>query len=253
MSINAPSNNIIQLIPETISPVRMTVKDKFLENLIPNTLLAFSTIPAECLAVRRILSLLGNQAKLPYLSTIRILGTRKLFSGSFSRLSYCLTGIFATLQGLDYFGADAKGLFFTAVVKNIILPLSLLANARQGCLSLSKTFHFVAKSSIDPVVHSSFFLRNLLSNYCLLPGFIVRDHCYQVMGKSDSKIPIILGITVSSITSGVMNSFLKPFFTGKYTGVMRLKTAIKLPALIPLIGRETASAILIFANSSPRE
>ena len=253
MSINSPFNNDLNPLPQSISPVRMTVKDKFLKNLIPNSLLAFSTIPAECLAVRRILTFLDNKARLPYLSTIKNLGMRKLFSGSLSRLSYCLTGIFATLQGLEYFGADCKGVFYTAAVKNIILPLSLLANARQGCLSLSKTFHFVAKGSVDPVVHSSFFLRNLLSNSCLLPGFIVRDHCYQIMGKSDSKIPTILGITVSSITSGLMNSFLKPFFTGKYTGAMRLKTAIKLPALIPLIGRETASAILIFANSSPRE
>ena len=216
-------------------------------------MLAFCTIPVECLAVRRILSLLDNQPKLRYVASIQNIGMRKLFSGSLSRLSYCLTGNLATLQGIEYFGSDSRGLFLTALVKNIILPLSLLANARQSCLSWSKTISFVAKSSIDPVVHSSFFLRNLIANSCLIPGFIVRDHYYQVLGKSDSKIPTLIGLTVSAITSALMNTFLKPFFTGKYLAKDRIRTAIKFPALIPLLLRETASVSLIFANSSPKE
>lgn len=248
------------------SPLKVSARDKFLKNLMTNTFLALGTVPAECLAVRRILSLLENPtstssfilsntvnpSRLSYVATIRAIGIRKLFSGSFSRLSYCLAGSFATLQGMDYFGADSRGLFCTAVVKNLILPLSLLANARQGGLPLSKTFHFVAKSSVDPVVHTSFFLRNLLANSCLLPGFFVRDHLYQVMGESDSKIPTVVALMVSSLTSTFMNGFLKPFFTGKYLIGARYATAIKFPALVPLLFRETASGALIFLNSSPR-
>lgn len=252
MSINFPSR-CAENKPNDIVPTKKSTRDTFLKNLPTNTSLALFTVPAECLAVRRILTLLGDHPKIPYLSVIKSLGIQKLFSGSISRLSYFLTGNFATLQGIEYFGSDSRGLFLTSVVKNIILPLSLLANARQSCLPWSKTAPFIVKSSLDPTCHASFFLRNLISNSCLLPGFMARDHYYHVIGKSDTTIPNLLGLTISGITSALMNTFLKPFFTGKYPLKNRCAIAIKFPALIPLLFRETASMTLVFANSSPRE
>ncbi len=252
---------------EAISCSKASPTDQFLKNIVINTLLALGTIPAECLAVRRIISLLETSSinlskrlvagtrvplSLSYIATIRAIGIRKLFAGSLSRLFYCLAGNFATLQGLAFFGSDSRGLFYTALAKNLILPFSLLANARQSGLPLSKTFHFISKSSLDPVVHVSFFFRNLLANSCLLPGFIVRDYIYQALGPSDSKIPTLLGLTVSSVTSTAMNAFFKPLFTGNYLLNVRLATAIKFPGLWALLFRETASCGLIFANSSPR-
>jgi hypothetical protein len=235
-------------------PLEPTPKDIFIKNLPKNILLALCTVPAECLAVRRILFSLDHSERAPlsYTSTLRQIGLRSLFSGSTSRLSYCLGGTFATLQGIHTFGSDYRGLFITAVVKNIILPLSLLANARQTQLSWQETISFVRKGSFDRGAHISFFSRNLLANSCLIPGFFARDYCYQVLGEKNTALPALVGLTVSTITSTGMNVLLKPFFTGKYPLEVRYTVAKKLPAALPIFFRELASIGVIFANSSPK-
>lgn len=260
--------NCVQTIQTFSSPAKESAGITFLKNILPNTFLALATVPAESLAVRRILFLLENHSaslrrpltfvgKVKHLHdshthTIRQIGLRKLFTGSSSRVSYCLARSLVTLQGMEHFGSDSRGLFFTALVKNLTLPLSLFATVRQSGLSLLNTYRFVTKSAVDPVVHASFFMRNLLTNGCLLSGFLARDYCDEVIGKSDSIIPTSLGITVSCVTSTCLNAFLKPFFTGKYPTKACLATACRLPALAPLAFREIAFIAFIFASSAPR-
>jgi hypothetical protein len=222
-------------------------------NLSKNACLAFCTVPFESLAVRRILFLLDHVEKMPpsFFCTVKQVGIVKLFSGATCRLSYVLAGNLATLQGIQTFGPDFKGLFLTSVFKNLILPLSLLANARQTQKSWKETFSFVSRGSLNVGSHVSFFGRNLLSNYCLIPGFYARDYCYQNPEWKNTTLPTVVGLAVSSIISAVMNTLLKPFFTGKYPPEVRFAVARKFPAAFPIYLRETVSLTLIFGSSSP--
>ncbi|WP_131793002.1 hypothetical protein [Legionella birminghamensis] len=139
------------------------------------------------------------------------------------------------------------------MAKNAILPLFLVSNARQINLNWAQTHQFVVKSIKDPVVHSSFFFRNFIANSCLLPGFMTRDFLYQIMGESNTYAPALGGLLVSLTASTLMNSFLKPMFTGKYTLGVRLTVAFQLPAKLSLSVRELASLGLIFGNTSAKK
>ncbi|WP_146740032.1 hypothetical protein [Legionella quinlivanii] len=217
--------------------------------------MALATVPAEGLTLRRIFFCLENPGSKPpsYWETIKNIGFKGLFAGPGSRMSYCLFGNFTTLLGVDYFGSDYRGLFLTTVAKNTILPLFLVSNARQINLNWAQTHQFVVNSIKDPVVHSSFFFRNLVANSCLLPGFMTRDFLYQTMDESNTIAPALGGLVVSLTASTLMNSFLKPMFTGKYTLRVRLAVAIQLPAKLSLSIRELASLGLIFGNTSPKK
>jgi hypothetical protein len=214
--------------------------------------LAFCTVPAECLAVHRILSSLNGEVPPSYASLAKQLGIRKLFAGTPSRISYVLAGNFGTLLGMEIFGSDLRGFSYTSIAKGALLPLSLLANARAKQMSWAETRSFVSKGSLNPGCHISFFSRNLISNYCLLPAFYARDYCYEVLEEKSTTIPNIVGHSVASILSGTMNTFTKPFYTGKYPTAIRWPVAKRLTALPVIIARESVSLGVIFGNSSPR-
>ncbi|PJE05780.1 hypothetical protein [Legionella sp.] len=237
-------------LPRQNSPQR-----RFLDSLPRNACLALATVPAEGLTLRRIFYCLDNPGSKPpsYFETIKNIGFRGLFAGPGSRMSYCLFGNFATLLGVDYFGSDYKGLFMTTVAKNSIVPLFLVSNARQINLNWTQTYQFMINSIKDPVVHSSFFFRNLVANSCLLPGFMTRDFLYRRMDESNTTVPAFGGLAVSLTASTLMNSFLKPLFTGKYNLGVRLAVAIQFPAKLSLSIREFASLGLIFGSTSPQK
>jgi len=239
----------------TASSTKLTPAQVFTGNLPKNIALALFTVPSEGMALRRIFYTLDNPNTKPitYTATFKSIGVKGLFAGTMSRTTYCLTGNFATLIGIDYFGSDYQGLFKTTVAKNAILPLFLASNARQTNRNVSETFSFMAKGAKDPVVHLSFFFRNLVANSCLLPGFMVRDYCYQVMNETNTKIPTLLGFTTSVTASTLMNAFLKPFFTGIYPVKTRWTVAASIPAKLPLMFRECASLGLVFGNTSPKK
>ncbi|WP_133140636.1 hypothetical protein [Legionella genomosp. 1] len=237
-------------LPRHDSPQR-----KFIDSLPRNTCLALATVPTEGLTLRRIFYCLDNPGSKPpsYIETLKNIGFKGLFAGPGSRVSYCLVGNFSTLLGVDYFGSDYKGLFMTTVAKNSILPLFLVSNARQMNLNWPQTFQFMANSIKDPIVHSSFFFRNFVANSCLLPGFMTRDFLYRVMDESNTTVPAFGGLAVSLTASTLTNSFLKPFFTGKYSLRVRLAVAIQFPAKLSLSIRELASLGLIFGNTRPQK
>jgi len=227
----------------------------FAKNLPKNVALAASSVPCEAMALRRITYKLDNPYTKPpsYMAVHQAIGNQGLFAGSLSRIIYCLTGNFATVTGIGYFGSNSEGILKTTVVKNAILPLFLASNARQLNLDPSQTFRFMAKSIKDPVVHLSFFARNLLGNSCLLPGFMVRDYSFQMMNESNTTIPTFLGFGTSVAASTMMNAILKPLFTGSYTFKTRCMAAASLPAKFPLMLRELASLGLVFGNTSPKK
>jgi hypothetical protein len=214
----------------------LSPREIFVKNLPKNILMALFTVPAECLAVRRILHLLHFPDNPPttYIHSLKQLGLKNLFAGSMSRIGYCLGGNFITLQGIHQFGSDFTGLFKIALIKNTILPLSLLANARQSQLSWKDTLSFVHRGSLDRGAHISFFCRNLLANTCLLPGFHARDYCYTVLEEKNTFIPSSCGLIISTITSTVMNVILKPFFTGKYPLNVRYIAVKRFPGAFPI-------------------
>lgn len=224
--------------------------------------MAFSTVPLELFAVRRIVSMLQSPQTAAPSYRKMLIGmkiheggqgmAKELFNGAGARTTYCLLGNFATLQGIHWFGSDLKGLFATAVIKNGILPFSLWSNAAQTNLSLAKTIDSIAKGCINPVVHASFFARNLLSNVSLYPGFLVRDYCYQQTDKAT--LSTLLGFGTSLGISSVLNSFLKPFFTaGNFSNSTRLKVARTFPAFAMIALRESVSAGFQFAHTSPQK
>ncbi|KTD64546.1 hypothetical protein [Legionella spiritensis] len=228
---------------------------KFRTNLLKNTVLAITTVPAEGMALRRIFYVLEHPkaVPVPYLATLKTIGPKGLFSGPLSRSAYCLTGNFATLQGIHYFGSDYKGMFLTTLFKNSIIPVFLISNARQTGLNFSQTLSYVNTNIKYPVVHASFFFRNLVANSCLPPGFFVRNYSYQALGESNTTIPTLLGFGTSVFASTIINAFLKPFFTGAYPLSNRYMAAWQFPGIIPLLFRESASLGLIFGNTSPQK
>lgn len=228
-----------------------TAAQSFYAGLPKNTLLALLTVPPEGLALRRIFYTLDNPSIKPpaYMEVLKNIGLKGLFAGVISRTSYCLTGNFATLLGIDYFGKDVQGIIKTTVAKNCILPLFLASNARQTNRDFYETLIFMAKGVKDPVVHLSFFFRNLVANSCLLPGFMVRDYSYKAMNESNTQTPTLLGFATSVTASTLMNAFLKPFFTGHYELKTRWGAAFSMPAKFPLLMREFASLALIFGNT----
>lgn len=237
-------------------PAKKSAQQQFVATLPKNIFLALVTVPFEGLALRRIFDILDNpQAKpVSYYDTIKKIGAKGLFAGPISRTNYCLVGNYATLWGVDNFGSDYLGLLKTTIIKNAVLPFFLVSNARQVNMNFTKTLSFVAKGVIDPVVHLSFFSRNLAANFCgVLPGFRVRDYSYQLLGESNTQIPTLLGFTTSVFASTLMNAFLKPFFTGTYPLPTRRAAATSFPAILPLIAREAASLGLIFGNTSPQK
>lgn len=224
--------------------------------------MAYTTVPVELFAVRRIVSLMHtpNTAVPSYYTVFKGMKiheggqgiTKELFNGAFARTSYCLIGNFATLQGIHWFGSDLQGLFTTAVMKNAILPFSIWSNAAQTNLSLANTIDCIAKGCINPVAHGAFFARNLLSNSSLYPGFLVRDYCYQQ--TDNTKLSSMLGFSTSLAISSVLNSFLKPFFTaGNFANTTRLKVARTFPAFAMIALRESVSAGFQFAHTSPQK
>ncbi len=229
----------------------------FLANFKKNFLLALGTVPFEGMALHRILYMHAHPKVKPlsYADTLKEIGLNGLFAGLMTRATYCLTGNFATLEGMRYFGSDFQGLFLTALAKNSILPLFLASNARQINYNWPQTFHYVAKGVVNPVFHFSFCFRNLVANFCLAPGLKVRDKTYEKMNESNTQIPMLLGFGTSVLASAVINSFLKPFFTGvdTYSLKMRYLTALRTPAMLPLLLRESASLGLIFFNTSPKK
>lgn len=234
-------------------PVNSATK-VFFSSFLTNFFLAIASVPSETMAVRRIINRLENSNNKPsYYSTIKKIGLKALLQGAISRVIYCLTGNFFTIQGVYYLGSDPKSLFLIACGKNSLLPLSLFCNARQGGFSYRDSLHFLTKGVRDPVVHLSFFLRNLIANSCLAPGFMVRDYLYQSSGEVDTKIPTLSGYTTSVLTSAIMNTFLKPFFTGKFPFQNRYQTAFKLHGLVAILLREAASIGLVFANTFPQK
>ncbi len=230
----------------------LTPTQKFIQNLPRNASLSFATVPIERLAVDRILFLLNHPEgeAAPYLNAVQNLGIKKLFAGSGSRIAYVLGGNLASVKGIEVFGADFQGLFVTSVFKNAVLPLSLLSNARQNQMSWDQTRMFLQKGCLDLGCHGSFFWRNLLSNYCLIPGFYVEKQCYKAFGDERAILATLMGLSVSGSISGVMNTALKPFYTGKFPPQVRRSVAKGLPSLVPVIFRETISHSLIFASSS---
>lgn len=232
-----------------------TPAEKFLSNAPKNTALALVTVPSEALALRRIFDRLSHPQNkaVSYANILKNIGPGGLCKGALSRTGYCLTGNFATLQGVHYFGSDYQGLFLTTLAKNMILPVFLTSNARQIGYNAAQTFTYVAKGVIDPVIHSSFFFRNLVANSCLLPGFMVRDYCHQAMDETHTQIPTLLGLSTSVVLSTAINAFLKPFFTGNYPVNIRWATAVKMPGVLPLIMRELCSLSLVFFNTSAKE
>lgn len=238
--------------PITTQNNEPTPSQKFIQKLPRNAGLAFMTVPIEKLAVDRILFLLDNPENKPscYFDRVKKLKIKKLFAGYGSRVSYVLAGNLASVKGIEVFGPDFKGLFLTSVFKNIVLPLSLLSNARQKQMDWKKTGTFVWNGFFNRGCHWSFFWRNLLSNYCLIPGFYVEKKCYEALDKQYGLAASIAGLTVSGSLSGIMNTALKPFYTGKYPPDIRRKVAVWLPSLLPVTLRESVSHSLIFASST---
>lgn len=235
---------------------------QFLKNLPLNSFMAFTTVPVELLAVRRVVHVMAypETCPPPYSSVLKRMtlqnGGRglgiELFTGAFARTSYCLIGNFATLQGIHWFGSDPLGLFTTAVMKNAILPFSLWSNAAQNSYSLAQTISSISRGCLDPMVHGSFFARNLLSNSSLYPGFLVRDYCYE--RTNNAKLSTLLGFGTSLSISGILNAFLKPLFTaGDFSRATRFKAACTFPALSAIALRESVSAAFQFAHTSPKK
>lgn len=227
-----------------------STQQKFLLNLPNNASMALFTVPAEGLAVRRIMHRLdNNSAPMSYKELSRRIGIAGLFQGAGSRVSYCLLGNFLTLTGMQQFGSDWDGLTKTAVCKNILVPVSLFCNARQCGKNYSETGLFVAKGSVSASVHFSFFLRNLLAAYCLWPGMQVREKLFKRMGESNSNLPTALGWMTSTMIATGMNVGLKPFFTGNGHSLQRKwLVASRFTAFCPLLVREGASNAIVFWN-----
>lgn len=114
---------------------------KFCDAFTRNFLLALVTVPSERFCLEEIFFCLNNPGIKPpaYRKTFNEIGLKRLFSGAGARVSYCLSGNFATLVGLNHFGSDYEGLFKTAVAKNLVLPIFLISNARQINLNWHQT------------------------------------------------------------------------------------------------------------------
>jgi len=226
----------------------------FLAGLPQNIFFATATTPPERLALERITFALNNPTLKPpsYLATIQKLKLEGLFAGTSARTTYCLTGNFFTLLGISFFGNDAKGLLLTSALKNALYPVFLWSNGKQRNFTREQITKLVLGGMKDPAGHASFFSRNLLANFCLLPGFMVSDFTYQYLGESDTKLPKTLGLATSLGFSALMNAFFKSLFTDPalYPLLLRWNTAKGLPGLEALAFREIASLFLIFSNTA---
>lgn len=240
--------------PEEPVSKKRTPTERFLGDIFKNSALAFATVPLEGLAVRRVLIMIEKPDVKPpsYTTVIETVGLRGLFAGYGSRVFYCLGGNFGTVLGVHVLGPDFYGLLGTAVAKNCILPLSLVSNARQNNYSWAQTITFVSRGVRDPLVHLSFFSRNFASALCLIPGFKVRDQLHAKWGEEHSQLSTLAGLNVSLVVAAVMNSFIKPLFTGKADPRIKMRVAVTFPAFVAIGLREAVSMILIFGSTSPK-
>ena len=242
-------------------PLKKTPFQTFSSNLPKNITLAALSIFPEGLVLNRIEFLLNNPNSRP-ISYLQILQTKnfwELFAGPFSRTAYCLSGTFATVYGMDYFGDDYAGMVKIAAAKNGILPIFLFSNARQMNRDYRGSFIYTFQGIKMPVIHWNFFLRNLLANTCLWPGLQMRDYIFQKSGESETTLATFIGLFTSVTLSGSFNSFLKPFITGTndqlgnpFDLVTRYKVARRFPALSAMILREIFTIAIPFFNSSPK-
>ncbi len=235
-----------------MNPLQKSPPERFIENLPQNGMMAFATVPIEKLALTRVLHVMRQETPKSYTQVIKEEGYNGLFCGAFARTTYCLVGNYATLQGIQWFGSDLAGLFNTAVVKNAILPFSLWSNAAQASYSTKDTIISIVKGCKNPLAHTAFFARNLLSNACLYPGFKVRDACYQK--TEDLTLSNAAGFSTTLSVSATLNAFVKPLFTaGSFTNKTRLLSAWRLPGLFAIAVRESVSALFQFTNTSPNK
>lgn len=229
---------------------------EFLDNIVQNSLLAYATVVPEGLAVRRIISLMQQPGATPpsYVSSMRTLGMRGLFQGWEARTSYCLLGNFANLVGQHIWEDDPRymALLKTTVMKNCLLPFSLLSNASQNGAPFRSAVLQAKMFCFDGSKHLWFFNRNFLSNFGLWPGLEVRDRIFTQ--TNNQTLAQGVGFTTSCIVSGILNSFVKPGFTsGDFTPEIKWKTACKLPALGLIILRESVSIGFQLAHTKPKK
>lgn len=227
-----------------------TVNEKFKHNLLPSVALAAFSIPFESAAVKTVIKKLDNpNAKVPFLQILRDSGLKGATKGAYSRVFYCLWGQYLNLWGLEKFGTDVLGVAATTTLKNFALPPFVISNARQNNYNLRETIDFFKRTIKCGEVHAFFWGRNFAGNMLgLVPGIYVRDYLYQANGQKDTALPTFAGWSAALVASTIMNSFLKPWFTGSYSVSVRLRVALQLPAWIEIAGREGASLAISFLN-----
>lgn len=225
----------------------------FTYGLSKNIAIASASAPWERVALWRISFAMTSPNAIPpsYYQTIKTLKWKGLTQGAYARTIYCLSGNFSTLVGIRFFGDDYKGLFLTTVMKNGIYPLFLWCNAKQQNYTSAELKASIFAGSKDIKAHGSFFARNLLANYCLMPGFWARDYSYKILGENNEALAKTIGLFTSLTFSTAMNTILKPLFTDprKYSFADRWSAAKRFPGFWAIALREAASLSLIFGNS----
>ena len=223
--------------------ISYTPYKRFFDKLPQNTSFALVTVPLEALAVQKILAALQNKPT-TYQKILARIGFKGLWAGTGYRVGYVLCGTFATVLGVDTFGKEFEGMTKTSLAKNALLPLSLLSNARQTGMPWKETIPFVAKGSLSPIVHGSFFARNYLANLCLIPGFQTKKY----LDKDYPDQAVVGGFMVAVCSSTVLNTALKPFFTGASTWPRPLKVAWSGTAMGAICMRELMTSAVIFGS-----
>lgn len=216
-------------------------------NLPYNVASAYATAPLEGLIVRRIVAYLKGVPAGSYFEVIKTVGLKGLFAGAFSRTTYCLSGSWATAIGLRTIGTDTTSLAVIAAAKAPLVLLSLLSNARQNGCTYTQTFTFVRNGAADIVVHLSFFGKNLLANGCLVPGLYARNISREIFGEN-SGLPTAIGTGVSSATSAITNTLVKPLFTGNFPFNRKLQVARKLRGFIPTLLKDVCVYYNVFSS-----